>query len=174
MIVSALYSEVVTTEPRPLPGDISRHQLPKRAIGYMRVQALLVWGLLTIAAIVGAAAWSGLPDAVRWAVPLVLLAMTTGSAFVEPPIRYRTFWYAISPEEVDLRHGWFILRRTVVPMNRVQHLTVSQGPLAVRFKLAKISIHTAAGEITLEPLDHDEAEELRVRIAALAGLSDDV
>lgn len=164
----------MTTEQQPLPGDITRHQLPKRAVGYMRVQALLEWGLLTIAATVGAAFWSGLPDVVRWGVPLVLLASTMGSAVVEPSIRYRTFWYAISPEEVDLRHGWFILRRTVVPMNRVQHLTVSQGPLAVRFRLAKISIHTAAGEITLQPLDHDEAEELRVRITALAGLSDDV
>ncbi len=145
-----------------------------RAVTYLRLQALIGWGLLTVAVSVAMAFWTGLPGAFRWGLPLILSAITIGTALVEPPIRYRLFWYAISPAEVDLRNGWLILRRTVVPMNRVQHLTVSQGPLAVRFKLAKISIHTAAGEITLEPLDHAEAEELRIRIAALAGLSDDV
>ena len=83
-------------------------------------------------------------------------------------------WYSISPDEIDLQRGWLVQSRTVVPMNRVQHLKSEQGLLARRFHLSDLHIHTAAGAIVIDGLDQHEAAAVRARISGLAGLADDV
>ena len=59
-------------------------------------------------------------------------------------------------------------------MNRVQHLKMEHGPIADRFRLASLHVHTAAGSIPIHGLDAGVADEVRTRISRLAGLADDV
>lgn len=95
-------------------------------------------------------------------------------AVIRPPIRRRLFWYSLSDREIDLQHGWLVQTRTLVPMNRVQHLKSEQGLLARRFRLSDLHIHTAAGSVLVQALDEDEAADVRARISLLAHLADDI
>jgi membrane protein YdbS with pleckstrin-like domain len=163
--------------PPELPGDQvgNRRRLPKRTVGYWQLQRALV-GLLVIGiAILGASTLTWFSPLVRWLIVAVLACYFVFVAvLVGPQIRYRLFWYAISEDEIDVQHGFLVRYRTVVPMSRVQHLRTETGPLADRFRVATLHIHTAAGAITIHGLDADEADEVRSKIGRLAGLADDV
>jgi uncharacterized protein len=162
--------------PPPLPGDAvgERHRLPQRVVTYWRLRAVITFVVVTgIAAFLAWRIGWWTPQ-VRWTAVAVIGAVLLVVAAVVPGLRYRTFWYALSPDEIDCQHGILVRTRTVVPMNRVQHLRSERGPLADRFRLASLHIHTAGGEVGLHALDRGEAEAVRTRIAALAHLADDV
>jgi membrane protein YdbS with pleckstrin-like domain len=159
-----------------LPGDdpADRRQLPARVIAYWRLRGAL-FGLLVLG-VLGLLAWQTdwFTPAVRWSLVAVVAGLLVVTVLVAPPIRYRIFWYAVSPEEIDISTGLYVRTRTVIPMSRVQHLRTDHGPIADRFRVATLHIHTAAGTVRLADLDRDEAEQVRTRIAALAQVSDDV
>jgi membrane protein YdbS with pleckstrin-like domain len=161
----------------PLPGDTpdARHRLPARTLTYWRVRALttglLVVGLLTWWAI--GSDW--FTPTVRWTVDVAAAVwFLVVGVLIRPLVRWKLFWYAVSDDEIDLQHGWLVQTRTVVPMNRVQHLKSERGLLAGHFRLAVLHIHTAAGPVVVDGLDADDAGALRVRIGRLAQLSDEL
>jgi membrane protein YdbS with pleckstrin-like domain len=162
--------------PRPLAGDdpADRHQLPIRVVAYWRIRALLTamaGGAVILAAAV-VLRWPSAP--VRWALAGVVLVYLIAGLTAIPVIRRRIFWYAVDADEIEIQRGLFVVSRSVVPMTRVQHLKTEQGPLADRFRLAALHIHTAAGTVEMHGLDAAEAADLRVRIGRLANLADDV
>jgi len=53
------------------------------------------------------------------------------------------------------------VKRTLIPMIRVQHVDSSQGPLLKKYRLASVTISTAATVHEIPALDEEEAEELR-------------
>lgn len=165
-----------TSPGRPLPADVpgDRRQLPLRVVAYWRIQAVLSGLIATTVLIVGATRLDWFTAAVRWVIVALAVVLMLVRVVVVPPIRRRIVSYAVSTDEIDLRHGFLVVTRTVVPMNRVQHLKSEQGPLAARFRLASVHIHTAAGTVSMHGLDADVADDLRRRISVWAGLSDDV
>ncbi|MFV0428753.1 MAG: PH domain-containing protein [Arachnia sp.] len=54
-------------------------------------------------------------------------------------------------------HGWLNLTISVVPHERMQSIEVSQGPLQRRLGLAKVSLHTTDGPVSLQLYHLDEA-----------------
>ena len=163
--------------PADLPGDLAvrRRRLPVRTRMYWRVRALGGGLLMVGVLLVATAGLAGLNPAARWTVAAVAAALyLVLGVLVRPVLRWRLFWYAVSDEEIELQHGWLVQSRTVIPMNRVQHLKSEQGLLARWFRLADLHIHTAAGPVVVAGLDQDEAAQLRTRIGRLAHLSDDL
>lgn len=150
-----------------------RQALPRRALRLWQVSTLLSGGLFVVAAIVVAAS---LPDAQAWAAALIVGvpgALLIANLVVQP-VRYRLWWYSIDAEELTLQHGWPVTRQTVVPMVRVQHVTVSHGPLARAFGLADLHVSTAAGTVKIPSLDRAQADRIRGQIAELARIVDDL
>ncbi len=90
-----------------------------------------------------------------------------------PPIRWKRWRYEVSEHEIDLKHGVFIVKRTLIPMTRVQHVDTEQGPLLRKYKLAVVSISTAATVHRIPSLTLEVADELRDRIAVLAAVAED-
>ena len=161
----------------PLPGDAvaARQQLPVRVLAYWRVQAVLFGVLFVGLTTWGAIGLDWFTAPIRWiVVGLLFVWFFVIGAAIRPPLRRRFFWYSLSEHEIDLQHGWWVQTRTVVPMSRVQHLKTEIGPLARRFDLADLHIHTAAGAVVIEGLGGVEAALIRTRIGELAGLADDV
>jgi membrane protein YdbS with pleckstrin-like domain len=109
-----------------------------------------------------------------WLLPLVVLAAALVAVFVLPPIRFRRWRYEVREEEIDIQHGTFVIRRTLVPIRRVQHVETETGPLQGAFELASVAFHTAAGETEIPALGRAEAEQVRAQIARLARGLDDV
>lgn len=150
-----------------------RQRLPERALQQWRVATLLAAIPSGAVAAVVAVAIPGLPGWVRLLIALLPIVVTLID-LASQPIRYRLWWYAIDAEELTLRHGWPITSLTVVPMVRVQHVSVAHGPLARRFRLADLHVHTAAGKVTIPSLDREQAERIRRQIAELARIVDDL
>lgn len=160
----------------PLAGDdpVERHRLSDRAVWYWRWRAafsaapglLLLCGL---AVVVPLGTWY-----LRWTVVAVYALVVLIAIIVLPPIRYRVFWYSISAQEIDVQHGIVFVKRTVVPMHRVQNLRTERGPVADHYWFTNLTIKTAAGSVTLSGLDRVEADDLCNRISRLSDVIDDV
>ena len=111
---------------------------------------------------------------IRWGIVGIAAVLVVLAMVILPPIRYRVFWYAISPTEIDIQHGIIFIKRSVVPMHRVQNLRTERGPIADHYRLTNLKIRTAAGSVNLSGLDRTEADQLCERISALADVADDV
>lgn len=99
------------------------------------------------------------------------IALIVICVVVLPPIRYARWRYAVSEDYLEIARGIIWRRRTVIPFIRVQNTDTRQGPVLRLFKLASVTVSTAADEHEIPGLALDEAERLRNRTAELARLA---
>jgi membrane protein YdbS with pleckstrin-like domain len=137
--------------------------LPRQALSYWRTQSIATAVAVAIAVM---AVFGGL-----WAAAALVAGLAL--AIAGPMVLWRRWRYEIRPEEIDLRHGLFTVRRTLVPIRRVQHVDTETGPLQGMFELATVSFHTAAGSTKIPALLRGEAETVRRRVAELTRTRDD-
>ena len=102
-----------------------------------------------------------------------VLLMSYLLIYLFPKIRWMRWRYEVRESEIELKHGLFIVTRTLIPMVRVQHVDTSQGPILRKYDLAEITISTAATNHTIPALITAEADELRGRISVLARVAED-
>ena len=160
----------------PLAGDLpaERHRLPARVTRYWRWRAFYASLPLLVLLVSGAIVLPWEPWWVRWGVVGVFVAVIAACMIILPPIRYRVFWYAISSTEIDIQSGIIFVKRSLVPMRRVQTLRSERGPMADHYRMTTLKIRTAAGSVSLNGLDRAEADELCERIGRMTNLADDV
>ncbi len=103
----------------------------------------------------------------------LVLAYAAYSILLQPEIRWRTWRYEVSEQEIDLLQGVFVKTRTLIPMVRVQHVDTEQGPLLRRFGLSSVTISTAAGSHQIPALADEAAALLRDQISVLARVVDE-
>jgi hypothetical protein len=85
------------------------------------------------------------------------------------PGRWRRWGYAFTDRELHVAYGWLTRVHTVVPVARVQHIDVSQGPIERSAGVATLSLHTAGAEnslVVLPGIRRQRAEEIRDAIRA--------
>jgi uncharacterized protein len=78
--------------------------------------------------------------------------------------RYRLTGYLVQPQAVYFRTGALWRTQTVVTLNRIQHVEITQGPLERLLKLARLVIYTAGGrgsDLTIPGLPVASAESIR-------------
>lgn len=89
-----------------------------------------------------------------------------------PPRRYETWGYRLDERVLETRSGKLFQVTRLLPLNRLQHVDLHQGPLERYFGLARLELHTAGTEnasITIPGLAHEEAVRLRDHLVALGG-----
>ena len=141
-------------------------------------QARLAWALswalgCAVALVARQMAADPLPDgaatAILW---LLVAALVIGTPLVSA-LRYRRWRWEVREREIDLQSGVLILRRTLIPMARVQHVTTQRGLVGQALGLASVTIHTAAGSHEIPMLRDADAAGLRERIATLARVDEE-
>lgn len=109
-----------------------------------------------------------------WGLASVLAVMVWVMLAIVLPGRWvASLGHAVDGDELRVVRGNIRRVDTVVPLSRVQHIDVDQGPLQRRAGLATVVIHTAGTSATLVPvahLPHDDAVALRDRIRARIAL----
>ncbi|RSD21148.1 PH domain-containing protein [Mesobacillus subterraneus] len=93
--------------------------------------------------------------------------------FLLPKMRWKRWRYEVREQEIELQYGVFIVKRTLIPMIRVQHVDTQQGPLLRKYHLSTVTISTAATVHEIPALDMEEAEHLRTSISRLARVADE-
>lgn len=72
--------------------------------------------------------------------------------------------YALREKDIVYNTGWLWRRVTTVPFNRVQHVSIDQGPVERNFDLSKLKIFTAGGnasDMTIPGLRPETANYLK-------------
>jgi membrane protein YdbS with pleckstrin-like domain len=152
----------VTPEP-------SRTLAPEARFVWRGVQFLL-WGVAVIAGLIAGAQLDGVLAVLVRVVPLAGLVICVA---LVPSLRWRRWRWDVRPEAIDIRHGTFTIRRTLVPMLRVQHVDTRRNIVEQTLDLATVVVHTAAGSHTIPLLSVADAAEVRDRIADLARTADE-
>lgn len=153
--------------------QINIEQLPKtEQISYTQVEEtykkvlygryLLLWGIPTVGAIITSFFTKEeriaiLGTALIFLVILAVMLAVTGKI-------YEFMGYAIRENDICMRRGLFFKKYVVVPFNRIQHITVEQGPLARAFGLASLKVYSAAGndnDFVLNGITKERADEMK-------------
>ncbi|MHA6259831.1 PH domain-containing protein [Sporosarcina sp. CAU 1771] len=152
-------------------------------VNQISVKGLKVWRLygiiqtvLFVLLGVGAGVITYLTDGPWWIYAIASVAILLYAylfIYLFPKVRWMRWRYEVRESEIELQHGLFIVKRTLIPMVRVQHVDTSQGPILRKYNLAGITVSTAATNHTIPALLIDEADELRSRISALARVAED-
>ena len=139
-----------------------------------RMVVLGVWAVVLLVPAVTVAALVGVVWV--WALPAVLALLLLWIALLVHR-QVRALRYAERADDLLIRRGILLRSLVVVPYGRMQFVDVSSGPLARRFGIATVQLHTAAPgtDATIPGLPPAEAARLRDRLASrgearLAGL----
>lgn len=150
-------------------------RLPAEARGYFVLGSLAVTLPFVIVAYVVAGALSGdVPDALVWAMRATGVAVLVIGGIALPLLRWRSWRYEVRDEELDLLRGAVVVRRTLIPMTRIQHVDTTRNVVGDLFGLSSVVVHTAAGSNDIPALRPAEAEAIRDRIAQLARRPDEL
>lgn len=148
-------------------------RIDERMLTVWRISA---WpaGLVLLVGAAGCAAgavWLDWPWWIALALAVAGLAELWLCVVILPPYWLKSWRYEIREEEIALRHGLVFKEYTVIPMVRVQHVDLKQGPVMRRYQMAAVAFSTAAGGHEIPGLALDKAEEVRDRIIQLARLA---
>ena len=142
----------------------SRRLSPKARFVW-RAEQLVWWGLAVVGGQILAGSLDGALAVLARTVPVAGLLV---SVVLVPELRWRRWRWEVRPDAIDIRHGMLTVRRTLVPMLRVQHVDTTRGALEQSLGLASVEVHTAAGSHRIPLLELPDADEVRDRIAELA------
>jgi membrane protein YdbS with pleckstrin-like domain len=94
---------------------------------------------------------------------LSIVALFMLFAYKWPAARHRRLRYMVHQGGLRIRRGVFWRRTIWIPISRVQHTDVSQGPVQRKYELAALTVHTAGtagASISLSGLEHGIATRL--------------
>lgn len=155
--------------------QVPRKRISVRALPVWRITgfiiALFVWLL-----IIGGSIFVFIKGFSFWWIAggiVVGLVITLLFTYLIPLIRWKRWRYEVRDQEIELQHGVFFMKKTLVPMIRVQHVDTVQGPILRKYNLATITVATAATVHQIPAVDLHEAEELRRAISQLARVAEE-
>jgi len=161
-----------TSEPFD-PADVTWTPVSRRLIG----ARLTVTAFVLVPLLIATVALAVLVDASwLWVFPAAVVALGAWIAWLVPR-QVGAIAYAERADDLLVRRGIVFRQLVVVPYGRMQYVDVNAGPLARRFRIASVQLHTAspATSASIEGLPPHEAARLRDRMASrgearLAGL----
>lgn len=144
--------------------------LPTVALSKRRCSWLLK--LVVVACGLGIAQWWWNS---HWLLPLVFACWgLTGLLFMVSwfylPLEIRRTRYLLRTQDFLLQQGIFWRKAVLIPLHRVQHVTISQGPLQKRFGLATLKVYTAGGldaEAALADIGYGVSQALSEQLSRL-------
>lgn len=149
-------------------------RISERAVSVWRIYALIRFTIFLLVYIIVCFLLMKF-DGPKWFVFLLavlFLADLFLFVLLWPRWRWQRWRYDVREQEIEIEHGVWIIKRTLIPMSRVQHVDLKQGPLLKKYKLASITIFTAATVHEIPALDEQEAEKLRHVISAFVKVDD--
>ena len=136
-------------------------KLSKRALGCMYVATALA--SVIALAVIGAVNWLWIfpkdMDMLK-SVSLALMILILFDALASPYFRHHRYRYSINEECIDIKEGYLFVKRNIVPIERLHKLQTLKGPIDQMFKVAKVVVTTAGGDVTIRFLEEEKAEQI--------------
>lgn len=77
---------------------------------------------------------------------------------LHPYLEYKQWSYKITDTSICYNHGIYVKKFTAIPISRIQHLEIKQGPVLKHYNLSNIQIYTAGQSHDIVALLTSEAE----------------
>lgn len=134
-------------------------KLSKRALGCMYTAAILGAIVGIIILVVVNMVWL-IPEGIKigTTISIVLAVLLIANAAISPYFRFHRYRYCIDDEFIDLYEGYIFVERNIVPLERLHKMQTIRGPIDRMFKVAKVVVTTAGGDVTLRFLDEEKAD----------------
>lgn len=153
----------------PVFVDGQFHWLDPRNVNVERTSLLIIWACISVAILIGLGyLWftSGFNFAFWLGCGLGLLTITASGLFalLWPKIEHAKISYRIDQLGIEIHQGVFWRSQICVPIGRVQHADVGQGPLQRAFGVSTLTLYTAGtsnASVSIEGLDHALAVSVR-------------
>ena len=90
----------------------------------------------------------------------ILVCYLAVGLVIFPIIEYKQWGYKVEEDKVVIRHGIFYIKKTIIPIIRIQNITVSQGPINRKLGLYAVEMALASGSFSIEGLDKETADTI--------------
>lgn len=136
-------------------------KLSKSALGCMYVATGIFSGVFIIAGIV-LNILIFIPEDIGIAkiISGILMAVLLLNVIISPYFRFHRYRYSITEECIDIKEGYLFVKREIVPIERLHKLEMQKGPIDRMFKVAKLIVTTAGGDVTIRFLEDQKAEQI--------------
>lgn len=136
-------------------------KLSKRALGCMYV-ATAIGSVIVLVIILAANLLFFIPEGILIGkvISLVLAGILIFDAIFSPYFRYHRYRYSINEECIDIKEGYLFVKREIVPIERLHKLQTERGPIDQIFKVAKVKVTTAGGDVIIRFLEEEKAEQI--------------
>lgn len=91
---------------------------------------------------------------------LIALGVIWIISLIAPFVRYNWYRARFTEEEIDIRQGFLVIEENIIPIERLQKISMETGPLDRAFGMTKVIVYTAGGEETIRFLERERAEEI--------------
>lgn len=91
---------------------------------------------------------------------IILISILLINSFIYPIIEYKQWRYIITNDKIEFTEGIYFVRKVIIPIIRIQHIQLNQGPINKFLNLYNISIFTAGGQHKIPNIDATKAEEI--------------
>lgn len=155
--------------------EINPEQLPSiKQLNFIGLEQqylkVLLWQRIIVCFILGIAAgtiyffkpWDISDSLYLLGLLFILLYIMWG--FISVTKRFQNMSYALRQKDISYKSGWIWKRLVTVPFNRIQHVSIDQGPIERNFKLSRLIIYTAGGsssDVAIPGLRPETAQELK-------------
>ncbi len=86
------------------------------------------------------------------------------SLYVLPYLKLKSVRYEVHALHLEIMTGIFFKKRVLIPVERIQHVSVKEGPLTRHYAIQIVEVFTAGTVHEIPLLIKKEAEELRVQL----------
>jgi membrane protein YdbS with pleckstrin-like domain len=129
---------------------------------------ILLFNLIVVFLIIAVAAGLGLYFITEtreyWLPVVIAYVIITALTVLISLISFRNKGFAFRNHDVIYRSGAIAIETTIIPYNRVQHVTLHEGILSRKLGLATIEIFTAGGinsDIKVPGIEKNHAEKIK-------------
>ncbi|WP_338450786.1 PH domain-containing protein [Niallia oryzisoli] len=156
-------------------GSEPKNRISERALKVWRISGAFISTIFLLLAggVIGLTIFFDWPIWISAIAIILFLLSVYFFIMLFPSLRWRRWRYEVREQEIELQHGLFVIKRTLVPMVRVQHVDTVQGPILRKYHLASVTVSTAATVHEIPALELSEAEEMRISISRLARVADE-
>lgn len=149
------------------PENLPRYEVAPLTPIDLRYRSIILWNWLFAAIILaGAVALFFIFDdwyAYRWIAFIIAIPVVIAWGILHLKAFERRS-YAVRNHDLIYRHGILSVSTTVIPFNRIQHVSVREGVLSRLYGLASIQVFTAGGaaaDLRLKGLARETAEQVK-------------
>ncbi|MGL4820719.1 MAG: PH domain-containing protein [Bacilli bacterium] len=85
----------------------------------------------------------------------ILFGLFVLNTIIQPIIVYRTWGYHWTEKQITYYHGVYVKHETIIPIVRVQHASVVQGPIQGQYGLCDVNISTSNGSHEIQAVNYE-------------------